>query len=82
MTENQWLLFIGLPAFVAIILLIADYVRARRRRIEMTVAPTLLDEMSERDPAEDPDRSRIGSQVGTANPLAELEKLIRAKPPS
>jgi hypothetical protein len=82
MTENQWLLFVGVPAFVAVILLIADYMAARRRRIETMISTTLLDEKSEPASAEGPqDVKPIRSQPSAGHPdaVAELERLINAK---
>ena len=82
MTENQWLVFVGIPAFFAIILLIVDYVRAQRRRL---ISATFLDEKSERALAEDPQAGKPASSRPTAvhpDPVAELERLITAKRPN
>jgi hypothetical protein len=84
MTGDQWLLFVGLPAFFAVILLIADYVRSRRRRSGMTISTTLLDEKTECPSAYDARETKPVSSpaAGAPRSLAELERLIRAKRPN
>ena len=82
MTGNQWLLFVGLPAFFAIILLIADYVRSRRR-IEITISTRLPDESPERAAAEEiPDVKPVSSRpaAGHPDPLANSAELPDESP--
>jgi len=74
MTETEFLLFAGIPASIAIILLMADY-RWSGRRLQIAISKPPVDEESERGSAKDPRDISSPFTARHVDPLAELERL-------